>query len=93
LTFYINCEIVILKTAAQDSRQKYFKREGQNYITGICVDVLRAIEEIDSDLVFIGDQEFMPFKRIEFDLEEGRLDCFTGFIKNEERQNILILIF
>ena len=91
-TFYINAEIIVLRTAAQDSRPKYFKRDGQNYITGVCVDVLRAIEEIDPDLNFVGDQEFVPFKRIEFDLEEGRLDCFAGFIMNEERQEKYVYI-
>lgn len=93
VSFILEAQLTVLRTAAQDSKPKYFKREGQDYITGICVDILRAIESVDKELAFVGDQEFMPFKRIEFELEKGNLDCFAGFIKNLDREKKFTYVY
>lgn len=81
-----------IKTAAQNSSPKFFLNPSKQKVIGICVDVMRAIEKIDPSIKFLGDQNFMPLSRIERDLEEGTLDCFVGFIKNEEREKKYIYI-
>ncbi len=77
---------VELRTAAQESEPKFIKKAGGSEIAGICVEVMRAIEKIDSSIKFKGDQEFKPFNRIEIELESGELDVFVGAIKNKERE-------
>lgn len=81
-----------LKTAAQDSAPKFFVKPNKKNITGICIDVMRAIENIQPDIKFKGDQFFLPFNRIEIEVENGTLDCFVGFAKNKEREKKYIFI-
>ncbi len=78
-------EVTILRTAAQECEPKYFRLDNEEKINGICVDVMRAIENIDPTIKFIGDQNFIPFQRIEEGVSKGDYDCFVGFAMNEER--------
>lgn len=80
-----------LKTAAQDSSPKFIKNDDGS-ITGIGIDVMRAISKIDPTIMFAGDQTFLPFRRIENMVENGELDVFFGFIKNKERQEKYLYI-
>ena len=80
-----------LKTAAQESAPKFIKNANGS-VTGLSVDVMRAITRIDPTITFNGDQTIMPFKRIENMLETGKLDVFFGFVKNKERQEKYIYI-
>jgi polar amino acid transport system substrate-binding protein len=80
-----------LKTAAQESAPKFIKNANGS-VTGLSVDVMRAITRIDPTLKFNGDQIIVPFKRIESMLEAGELDVFFGFVKNKERQEKYIYI-
>ena len=75
-----------IKTAAQDSKPKFFYKPNGQEITGICIDIMREIEKVEPDIKFSGDQTFLPLKRIEEEVKNGKLDCFVGFIKNEERE-------
>lgn len=81
-----------IKTTAQDSAPKFFIEEGQNEVIGICIDVMRAIEKVDPDIKFKGEQVFLPFNRIEVEVENGNLDCFVGFAKNKEREEKYIYV-
>ncbi len=74
-----------LKTAAQNSHPKYFMLEG-NKMGGICVDIMQAIERVDPEIKFNGYGKFMPFKRLQKGLEEGKLDVFFGFKKTKARK-------
>lgn len=74
-----------LRTAAQESEPKFVKNPDGS-IGGIAVVVMRAIEKVDSSIKFVGDQNFVPFRRIEQSIENGSLDVFFGFAKNEERE-------
>jgi len=80
-----------IKTAAQDSGPK-FKKNGDASITGISIDVMRAIEKLDPSIKFVGDQKFDPFRRIELMVETGELDVFFGFVKNKEREEKYVFI-
>ena len=77
-------EAIVLKTAAQDSFPKYYKRSDHK-MGGVCVDVIQAIEKVDSKIKFTGYQEFLPFKRLQTSLEKGQLDVFFGIKKTEKR--------
>ncbi len=80
-----------LRTAAQESPPKYFKNSDGG-MTGIGYDIMRAIERLDPSIRFMGDQTFVPIKRIEIMLERGDLDVFFGFIKSEERAGKFVFV-
>lgn len=80
-----------LKTAAQESAPKFIKNTDGS-VTGLSVDVMRAISAIDPTVKFKGYQVVIPLKRIERMLESGELDVFFGFVKNNERQEKYIYI-
>jgi len=52
---------------------------------GVCVDIIQAIEKVDSKIKFTGYHEFLPFKRLQAYLEKGQLDVFFGLKKTEKR--------
>jgi len=73
-----------LKTAAQDSPPKYFLQDDGN-TGGICIDILRAVEGVDPQLRFSGENNILPFKRLQLYLESGQLDVFFGLKKTPSR--------
>jgi len=77
-------DLYVLRTAAQESFPKYYKLS-ENKMGGVCVDIIQAIEKVDSEIKFTGYQEFLPFKRLQVYLEKGQLDVFFGFKKTEKR--------
>jgi len=86
-----NLTALELKTAAQESSPKFIKN-ADGSITGIGIDVMRAISKLDPAIKFTGDQEFVPFRRIEVQVENGDLDIFFGFVKNKERETKYVFI-
>ncbi len=79
LSIFANAEE--LKTAAQYSFPKYYKnKDGKT--AGICVDIIHAIENVDPTIKVNGYQEFLPFKRLQFYLINGKLDVFF-WVKKE----------
>ena len=74
-----------LRTAAQDSAPKYF-RSDTNQMVGLCVDIMQAIEQVDTEIQFDGYQEFLPFPRLQNQLEAGQLDVFLGFKQTSARK-------
>lgn len=80
-----------LKTAAQNSIPKYFIDEDDR-MGGICVDIMQAIEVVEPEIKFTGYQEFLPFKRLQMYLEEGRIDVFFGFRETAERKENYIFL-
>jgi polar amino acid transport system substrate-binding protein len=77
-----------LKTAYQNSYQKYFKEQGE--INGLMIDILNEIEKRAPDIEFksINGNEFTPFARIKIELAKGRIDVFAGMSKTKEREKI-----
>lgn len=72
------------KTAAQDSSKGKFD-PSNSARPGICLEVLTALEKADPSLKFTGKENLMPLKRVEEELESGKLDVFCGLIKNDAR--------
>ena len=79
------------KTAAQESTPKYYKSKNGT-IKGINIDIMKAIEKVDSQIKFVGTQKFIPFKRIKKYLSNGELDVFFGLKKTEEREENYIYL-
>jgi len=83
-----------LRTAAQDIRPKFIKvlQNEKSIMAGLEIDIIRAIESVDSDIKFIGQNSFMPIGRIITELKSGRLDIFIGAGKTDSRIKNLIFI-
>lgn len=77
-------EQVLLRVAAQSESEPKFIPAGTS-IAGNCIDIFRAIEKVDPDIKFAGDQRWMPLKRIEAMAAAKQLDAICGLIRNEER--------
>ncbi len=88
--FAANAAPVTLSTAAQDNPPKFMQQGGK--MTGIGVDVLAALEKIDPDLKFSGEQAFWPLKRIEngllAEVASGpeHIDMFVGLSRTPDRE-------
>jgi ABC-type amino acid transport substrate-binding protein len=87
----ISALTIKLNTASQNSAPKYFLGETDN-MKGLCIDIMKAIEEVDSEVKFSGYNRFVPFKRIKKMLKSGELDVFFGFVKTESREKEFIYI-
>ena len=74
-----------LKTASQHSPPKYFKIQN-NKVAGICIDIIHAIEKFNPNIHFIGYNKFLPFKRLQIYLENGKIDIFFGMRKTLRRE-------
>ncbi len=74
-----------VRTAAQDSQPKFIK--SGSTVTGLCVDVIKAIERADPDLKFSAITSLTPLPRIEASLSEGSLDVFCGLAKTKDRES------
>ena len=75
----------VLRTVGQDNSVPKFVRSGSAGMTGFCVDALRAIERVDPNLRFEGEQRLMPAGQIENALAAGQIDVACGFTRNEAR--------
>ena len=83
-------QAIELKTAAQDSPPKY--QQGKTSVEGIAVDIIQAIEKADPELNIAGYQKFLPFKRLQRDLEAGELDVFFGLKRTPTRDRKYVFI-
>jgi polar amino acid transport system substrate-binding protein len=78
-----------IRTAAQIATEPKFVALTQNHkntIGGLCIDIMRAIERIQPDLKFVGDQIWEPLVRVETGVANGTLDATCGFLRNSVRE-------
>jgi ABC-type amino acid transport substrate-binding protein len=75
---------ISLRVAAQSDSEPKFVALG-NSVGGNCIDIFRAIEKADPGIKFVGDQRWMPLKRMEAMVSAGQLDAICGLIRNKER--------
>ena len=73
-----------VRTAAQDSQPKFIK-EG-SAMTGLCVDIFKALERTDPELKFLPISGFTPLPRTEAQLLEGSLDVICGLASTKDRK-------
>ena len=78
-----------IRTAAQEATAPKFvqlKRGGKIEVGGICIDIMRAIERVEPDIRFVGDQMWLPFARLLASLAAGELDAACGLLRTDQRQ-------
>jgi polar amino acid transport system substrate-binding protein len=78
-----------VRTAAQlGSAPKFVQPEegGSRQVTGLCVDINRAIERQDPTLIIKGDQHSLPLTRIEAQMRAATLDIACGLLHTRERE-------
>jgi polar amino acid transport system substrate-binding protein len=82
-----------LITAYQESYPKYYQEGTPNNAApqGLCIDILHAIEKT-TGLHIRAPYGFMPFKRLQAQLANGRIDLFIGMAKNKARLKKYIFI-
>jgi ABC-type amino acid transport substrate-binding protein len=79
-----------VRTAAQDSQPKFIKEAGP--MTGLCIDIFKAIEQVDPSLKFPALTGYTPLPRIEASLQEGSLDVFCGLAATKDRKEKLDIV-
>lgn len=78
-----------VRTAAQEGAAPKFIAatvDGKPRIVGLCIDILRAIERVEPEIRFVGDQQWLPFIRVETAIDQGQLDVGCGMIRTRERE-------
>lgn len=79
-----------LRTAAQQASEPKFVTladNGSPVIGGLCIDILRAIEAVDPQLKFVGDQVWQPLARMEAGMATGDMDVICGLLRTEARES------
>ncbi|MBV6321393.1 substrate-binding periplasmic protein [Duganella violaceipulchra] len=77
---------IVLRTAAQEGTEPKFIADGKGHVVGLCVDILRAVEQIEPTLQFVGDQHWKPLIRAYSEMETGQLDVQCAMQRTAERE-------
>ena len=81
--------MLVLRTAALDSPPTFYTdHTGAKH--GLCMDIMRAVEAADPDIRFVGQDAFLPHRRMERRLEDGRLDVIFGMSATQARRRFLV---
>lgn len=99
ILFWIICTIsfsgfaktIIIKTVSQEGFTSKYNLSNKEK-SGICIDIIRAIEKIDPEVKFVGLESSDVTARIEESLGNGVIDCFFGLARTDERANRFILL-
>ncbi len=83
---------VQLRTAAQEGSEPKFIADGQERIGGLCIDLMRAVEQIDPGLRFVGDQQWKPLIRVNAELANGTEDVACALQRTPLREQLLNFI-
>lgn len=79
-------EPIQLRTAAQEGTEPKFIAVGKDRIDGLCIDILRAVEQLDPGLRFTGDQRWKPLIRAYSELESGIEDVQCAVQRTADRE-------
>src|SRR5471032_898519 len=82
----LSSHAALLRTAAQEGTEPKFIAVGKGRIVGLCVDIMRAVEQIDASLQFTGDQRWKPLIRAYSELESGQQDVQCAVQRSPERE-------
>jgi len=83
---------VQLRTAAQESSEPKFIADGKERIGGLCIDLMRAVEQIDPGLRFVGDQQWKPLIRVNAELANGTEDVACALQRTPLREQLFNFI-
>jgi ABC-type amino acid transport substrate-binding protein len=78
---------VTLRTLAQEGSAPKFIEAGGT-VTGLCPEMLAALERIDKGLRFQIDPRPTPIKRIEAELRDGRIDVACALLETSQRNEM-----
>ncbi|WP_374359349.1 substrate-binding periplasmic protein [Pseudoduganella danionis] len=87
LTISLPAQAIVIRTAAQEGTEPKFIAGGGERIVGMCVDLFRAIEQLDPELQVVGDQNWKPLIRAYSELEHGQLDVACAVQRIGEREH------
>jgi len=85
-------QIVTLRIAAQEGSAPKYIVDSDSLATGVCPDILVAIERVDKGLHFSIDPRPTPTKRSESDLKEGTQDVICALLDTPWRNEIAFRI-
>ena len=87
-------QAIDLKTYYQDGYPKYFTvtEGGKQEVVGLCVDIMRLLEQKDPEIRFITQNRLVTFKRIKNDLQNGTIDVFLGMTHTPERDTQFVYV-
>jgi polar amino acid transport system substrate-binding protein len=80
-----------IRTGAQEGAAPKFVAqmvEGKPRIGGLCIDIMRAVEHVEPELRFVGDQRWFPHVRLEAGIAHGQFDLVCGLIRTPERESM-----
>lgn len=77
---------IVLRTAAQEGTEPKFIADGKDRVVGLCVDILRAVEQVEPTLQFVGDQRWKPLIRAYSEMETGQQDVQCAMQRTAERE-------
>jgi ABC-type amino acid transport substrate-binding protein len=83
---------VTLRTAAQEGSEPKFIADGKDKIAGLCIDIMRAVEQIDPGLRFVGDQQWKPLIRVIAELANGTEDVGCAIQRTPDREKLFNFI-
>jgi polar amino acid transport system substrate-binding protein len=75
-----------LRTVQQSGSLVKYAPQGGAARSGLCLEILRAVEKQDPGLRFSGLEQQAPLKRVERLLADGRVDVFFCLLKSPERE-------
>ena len=85
---------LVLNTVSSPAPPRYsvITQDGRKVVTGLCIDIMRAIEKIDPEIRFSGEQQTMPQARASSLMERGELDVLFCLNKNAEREKKFLVV-
>ncbi len=87
VTLGVGAQTVTLRTSAQEgSAPKYIDSDG--HASGVCPEMLAAIEKVDKGLRFAIDPRPTPTKRSETEIKEGGIDVICALLDTPLRNEI-----
>lgn len=75
----------VLKVVAQEGTEPKFIPAGIGRVVGLCVDLFRAIEKLEPDVQFAGDQQWLPLLRAHSELATHQHDALCAVQRTDER--------
>lgn len=77
---------IVLRTAAQEGTEPKFIADEHGHVIGLCIDILRAVEQIEPTLQFVGDQRWKPLIRAYSEMETGQQDVQCAMQRTADRE-------
>lgn len=81
-----------LRVAAQEETAPKYIKGDAGAVSGMCVDLLRALERVDPELRFVGGERWFPLVRIQGEMFAGHQDAACGLAHTSERDRHMTFV-